>query len=490
MDSSTPIKTILVTGATGYVGGRLVPLLLEEGYQVRVFARDAVRLAGRSWVDRVEIVEGNVLQPGDLPPALEDIDAAYYLIHNMTERAGYREQELQAARNFGSAARTAGVRRIIYLGALGDPESDLAPHLRSRQKTGQALAESGVPVTEFRAAIIVGSGSISFEMIRYLTEKLPVMICPRWVYQGVQPISIEDVLAYLTAALTTPESSGRVIEIGGSDQVPYAEMMTIYADIRGLKRVLIPVPVLTPGLSSHWVHWITPVPASVTRPLIEGLVNEILVQDPSAREIFPAIQPMSYRQAVKAALASLETGEVETRWCDALYSSQGDRQPVKLISEEGMLLEQRQIRVQAGEENVFQVYSQLGGEYGWLYMNWAWQIRGLIDRLLGGSGLRRGRRDPVHLRVGDAVDFWRVEEIQEPKLLRLRAEMILPGSAWLQYESGSTPDGDVLLVQTAIFAPRGLAGFLYWYALYPVHGMIFSGLIRKIRERAEFSSRD
>jgi hypothetical protein len=262
-------------------------------------------------------------------------------------------------------------------------------------------------------------------------------------------------------------------------------MMLTYAEIRGLKRWLIPVPVLTPGLSSHWVHWITPIHASVTRPLIEGLVNEILVLDPSAREIFPEIQPMSYSEAVESALAGVETGEVETRWCDALYSSQGDRQPVKLISEEGMLLEQRQIRIQASAEDVFQVYTRLGGDYGWLFMNWAWRVRGWVDRLLGGAGLRRGRRDPDRLRVGDAVDFWRVEEIESPKLLRLRAEMVFPGKAWLRFESGQTPDGDVLLLQTAIFAPRGLAGFLYWYSLYPIHGIIFSGLIKQIKAQAE-----
>ena len=485
MRSNSLHKSILVTGATGYVGGRLVPLLLEKGYQVRVFARDAVRLSGRSWVEEVEVIEGNVLHEEDLPPAMEGIDVAYYLIHNMTERTGYREQELQSARNFGRAARAAGVKRIIYLGALGDPESDLAPHLRSRQQTGKVLGEYDIPVTEFRAAIIVGSGSISFEMIRYLTEKLPVMIAPRWVYQQVQPISIEDVLAYLTAALDTPASQDKTIEIGGSDQLPYAEMMLTYAEIRGLKRWLIPVPVLTPALSSYWVHWITPVHASVTRPLIEGLVNEILVTENSARDIFPSIQPMSYFQAVESALESIQTGEVETRWCDALYSSQGDRQPVKLISEEGMLLEQRQIRIRASEEEVFRVITRLGGEYGWLFMNWAWRVRGWVDRLLGGAGLRRGRRDPEHLRVGDAVDFWRVEEIETPTLLRLRAEMVVPGKAWLQFESGSTPEGDVLLLQTAIFAPRGLAGFLYWYGLYPAHGIIFSGLIRRIKERAE-----
>lgn len=489
MTQAHSLRNILVTGGTGYIGGRLVPRLLEAGYQVRTFVRDAGRLAGRPWADQVDIIEGNVLEPADLPPAMAGIDAAYYLIHNMTERRGYREQELKAARNFAAAAKNAGVKRIIYLGALGDPESDLAPHLASRQKTGQVLAESGVPVTEFRAAIIVGSGSISFEMIRYLTEKLPIMICPRWVYQRVQPIAVDDVLAYLIEALVTPQSSGRVIEIGGADQLPYAQMMTTYAEIRGLKRRLIPVPVLTPGLSSHWVHWITPVDASVTRPLIEGLVNEIVVQDSSAREIFPGIQAMTYRAAVSRALENLQAGRVETRWCDALYSSQGDHRPVTLINEEGMLVEQRQALIKADENEVFKVYTRLGGDAGWLFMNWAWRIRGWFDRLLGGSGLRRGRRDPEILRAGDAVDFWRVEEVLPNRLLRLRAEMVLPGKAWLQFESGSTPGGDVLLLQTAIFAPRGLAGFLYWYSLYPIHGIIFSGLIKAIQRRAEASAR-
>ena len=485
MNSNQTTKSVLVTGATGYVGGRLIPRLLEKGYQVRVFVRDAIRLSGRSWVDQVEIVEGNVLKADDLPAAMIGVDAAYYLIHNMSERQGYRDQELLAARNFGRAAETAGIKRIIYLGALGDPESDLAPHLLSRQKTGQVLGEYNIPVTEFRAAIIVGSGSISFEMIRYLTEKLPVMICPRWVYQQVQPIAIEDVLTYLIEALTTPDSIGKVIEIGGSDQLPYSEMMTTYAELRGLKRFLVPVPVLTPGLSSHWVHWITPVAASVTRPLIEGLKNEILVQDDSAKRIFPSIQPITYREGVKLALENLKLGEIETRWCDALYSSQGNQRPVSLVSEEGMILEQRQVRIQASEQQVYEVYTRLGGDNGWLFMDWAWKIRGTIDRLMGGSGLRRGRRDPDHLRMGDAVDFWRVEDLQPDTSLRLRSEMIVPGEAWLKYESGKTPQGDTLLLQTAIFAPRGLAGFLYWYTLYPIHGIIFSGLIRSIKKEAE-----
>ncbi len=447
--------------------------------------RDADRIQGRAWLDDVDVVEGDVLDPETLPPALAGIDAAYYLIHNMSEERGYRRQEIIAARNFGKAAEQAQVDRIIYRGGLGDPQEDLAPHLRSRQATGEELANHGIPVTEFRAAIIVGSGSMSFEMIRYLTERLPVMICPRWVYQNVQPIAVDDVLAYLTAALEKPESLGKVIEIGGQDILPYAEMMKTYAHQRELKRLLIPVPVLTPGLSSHWVHWMTPVPASHTRPLVEGLRNEIVVQDPSATDLFPSIQPISYQEAVKRALTKLDAGQVETRWTDSLQSSQGDRKPVILKNQEGLILERRETTVQAEPEHIFKVFSTLGSEKGWLYLNWAWRLRGIIDRLLGGSGLRRGRRDPHHLRVGDAVDFWRVEAVEPPTLLRLRAEMLLPGDAWLQFETRSNQPGETALQQTAFFAPRGLAGFLYWYMLYPLHSLVFSGLIQSIQREAE-----
>jgi len=478
-------KNILVTGSTGYIGGRLVPHLIALGHKVRVLARDPERLHGRTWEKSVEIVQGDVLKPDTLTRVLEEIQVAYYLIHSMNGKEGFHQRDLIAANNFGKAARSNGVERIIYLGGLGDPDADLSEHLKSRQDTGSELAKAGVPVTEFRAAIIVGSGSISFEMIRYLTERIPVMICPRWVFTRVQPIAINDVLDYLTASLDVPESSGKVIEIGGTDVITYGEMMTVYANVRGLKRYMIPVPVLTPRLSSHWVHWTTPVPSSITRPLIEGLRNEVIVRDNLAKHLFPDIQPMDYRTAVEKALSRLYKGEVETRWTDALVSSQGDKSSVVLKTEEGMIIERRCELVDAPPETVYKTYSQLGGEQGWLYFNWAWELRGLIDRLFGGVGLRRGRRDGNHIRSGDAIDFWRVEAVEPGKLLRLRAEMKVPGLAWLQFESQSFQNNQTKLLQTAYFAPKGLTGFLYWYILYPFHSLIFSGLIRKLKEQAE-----
>ncbi len=478
-------KSILVTGATGYIGGRLVPRLIELGHKVRVLARDPERIRGRPWEKNVEIFQGDVLRPETFSRAMEDINVAYYLIHSMNGKEGFHKRDITAANNFGTAAKFSGVERIIYLGGLGEPDADLSEHLRSRQDTGRELAKAGVPVTEFRAAIIVGSGSISFEMIRYLTERIPIMICPRWVFTRVQPIAINDVLAYLTTSLEVPESSGKVVEIGGTDVITYGEMMMVYAEVRGLKRLMIPVPVLTPRLSSHWVHWTTPVPASITRPLIEGLRNEVIVRDTLARQLFPNIHPMNYRTAVEKALVRLYTGEVETRWTDSLASSQGDKRSVVLKTEEGLIIEQRCELVDAPQEIVYQTFSRLGGEQGWLYFDWAWELRGSIDRLFGGVGLRRGRRNSNNIRVGEAIDFWRVEAVNHGNLLRLRAEMKVPGLAWLQFESQPFNDNQTKLLQTAYFAPKGLTGFLYWYILYPFHSMIFSGLIRKLKTQAE-----
>lgn len=482
-------KLVLVTGATGYVGGRLVPELLKSGYQVRVFVRDAARLEGRSWLERVQVRVGDVLKPETLAEAMEGVEAAYYMIHSMMDSEEFHQRDVLAASNFGTAAREAGVKRIIYLGGLGEPESDLSQHLRSRQKTGEVLRESGVPVTEFRAAIVVGSGSISFEMIRYLTERLPVMICPQWVFTRVQPISISDVLDYLVTALETPESIGKIIEIGGNEVLTYGEMMTEYAEVRGLKRHLIPVPVLTPRLSSHWVHWITPIPAEIAKPLIDGLKNEVILHNDLAKQLFPGINPIGYRLAVENALDHLKAGWVESRWSDSLASSRGDLPSVVLASKEGMIIERRQKQINAPLEIAFNEFSSLGGDRGWLYMDWAWRLRGTIDRIFGGVGLRRGRRHPIDVRVGDALDFWRVESIEYPTLMRLRAEMKVPGDAWLQFEVSPGDLGYACLSQTAFFAPKGLAGFLYWYLLYPIHSLIFSGMIDSIAENIQKKGR-
>ncbi len=476
---------ILVTGATGYVGGRLVPQLLARGHAVRCMVRDPARLQGRSWAGQVETVCGDVLDPASLVAVLAGIDTAYYLVHSLGAGRDFHDRDLRAARAFGAAAAAAGVSRIIYLGGLGDASGALSEHLRSRQDTGTALGASGVPVTEFRAAVIVGSGSVSFEMIRYLTERVPVMVCPHWVYTKIQPIAIRDVLAYLTEAVSTPASSGQVVEIGGSDVLTYGQMMTGYAKERGLTRWLLPVPFLTPRLSSYWVHLVTPVPAAIARPLIEGLRNEVVVRDTRARVLFPQIAPVGYVEAVRRALDSFDNENVETAWSDALTSSHPTSQPVVLTTQDGMMMERRQITVNASPDRAFAVFSSLGGATGWLCLNWAWQLRGFLDRLVGGVGMRRGRRHPHNLRVGDTVDFWRVEAVEPGRLVRLRAEMKVPGRAWLEFQARLQEDGTTLVTQTAFFAPRGLFGLVYWYGIYPIHGLIFGGMIRAIGRRAE-----
>lgn len=478
---------VLVTGANGYVGGRLVPQLLARGHTVRCMVRSAARLQGRAWAEHVDIVTGDVLTPSSLVPALTGIDVAYYLVHSLGAGRDFHDHDVRAARAFGEAARAAGVSRIVYLGGLGDAGDALSEHLRSRHDTGAALRDAGVPVTEFRAAVIVGSGSVSFEMIRYLAERVPVMICPSWVYTRIQPIAIRDVIHYLAEALDTPASAGRIVEIGGGDVLTYGEMMMGYARLRGLRRWLVPVPFLTPRLSSYWVHLVTPIPADIARPLIDGLRNEVVVRDDSARTLFPRIVPVDYAEAVRRALVRLDGANVETAWSDALASSGLATEPVVLTTLEGLTLERRQLTARATADRVYDVVSALGGATGWLRLNWAWQLRGLADRLVGGVGMRRGRRDPRELRIGDAVDFWRVEAVEPGRLVRLRAEMKVPGRAWLEFQikADSGPDAGTTIVQTAYFAPKGLLGVLYWYALYPIHGLIFGGMIREIARRAE-----
>ncbi len=480
-----PLATVLVTGATGYIGGRLVPRLLDEGYRVRVLARGAARVRSRSWADQVEVVEGDALDRETLSQALAGVDSAYYLIHSMAGGAGFHELDVDAARLFGSAAREAGVRRIVYLGGLGDPRADLSQHLRSRQETGRALREGGAPVTEFRAAVIVGSGSISFEMIRYLVERLPVMVCPRWVYSRVQPIAVNDVLDYLVAALSNMAGADKIIEIGGREVTTYRGMMLGYARARGLRRWLVPVPVLTPRLSSYWVHWITPIPSGVSGPLIEGLRNEVVVTNSLARELFPEIEPRTYAEAIAEVIDDLEQGRIETAWSDAHGASAAPDSFSRVETHEGMVFERRTRTVAAPAGEVYRVFTGIGGERGWFYADWMWRLRGMVDRLLGGAGLRRGRRHPDELRVGDALDFWRVEALEPGRLVRLRAEMKLPGRAWLQFRAWETDDGKTHLEQTAAFLPKGLGGLLYWYGLYPVHARIFDGMAREVARRAE-----
>ncbi len=478
-------RKILVTGATGYIGGRLAPRLVREGYPVRVLARSRGRVEARPWARDVEIAIGDVLDPATLALALEGVDCAYYLVHSMAKGHGFRDTDIRAARAFAEAAQQAGVRRIVYLGGLGDPGAKLSEHLRSRQETGDALREAGVPVTEFRAAVIVGAGSISFEMVRYLVERLPVMVCPRWIYSRVQPIAVGDLLDYLAAALGCPASAGRMVEIGGRDVVTYGGMMLGYARARGLRRLLLPVPVLTPRLSSYWVHLVTPIPASIGGPLIDGLRNDVVVRNTTARDLFPDIHPLGYEGALAAVIDDLERGSIETAWSDAHGRSQAAADEVRTETQSGMILEHRRVAVAAPPEVVYRVVTGIGGRRGWHFANWLWRLRGMMDRAIGGAGLRRGRRHPDELRVGDALDFWRVESIEPDRLLRLRAEMKTPGRAWLQFDVHPGPDGASTLEQTAAFVPRGLMGLVYWYVLYPLHAWIFRGMVRAIARRAE-----
>ena len=481
-------KLILVTGATGYVGGRLVPRLLEAGYRVRVLVRDPARLQGRAWRDRVEIISGDALQSETLATALKDVSIAYYFIHGKQGGRMNADRDLQVARNFARAADDAKIERIIYLGELVDPPSDLSPYLRARHETGYILRQSSVPVTEFRAGMIVGSGSALFEMIRYLTEREPVLVCPAWFFSQAQPISIRDVLTYLIAALETPESTGKMIEIGGPKRLTYADMLRGYARERNLKRVLIRTPFYVPRLSAYWVHMVTPIHWRVVLPLIEGLRANLIVQDEAAKKLFPQIKPMDFQTAVHLALGRIQRDNVETSWSDALVTVAGDIKPYKLTVEEGMFIETRQVLLDLKPETVFRSYSGIGGERGWMYMDWSWAMRGWVDKVVGGVGLRRGRRHPDEIRVGESLDFWRVEEVEPNRLLRLRAEMKLPGKAWLEFRS-EPQDDKTLFTVTAYFAPLGLFGFLYWYAMWIPHRFIFDGLTRRLAGRARVLSR-
>ena len=466
-------ERVLVTGATGYVGGRLLRALALHGATVRGLARRPEVLSARV-DDGIEVVGGDVLRAEALPAALADVGTAYYLVHSMGASEPFEEKDRVAAENFGRAARDAGVRRIVYLGGLGDSADTLSPHLRSRQQVGDVLRGSGVETIELRASVIIGRGSLSFELVRALVERLPIMILPRWVSVPAQPIAIDDVLAYLIAALDLPPGPSRVVEIGGADVVSYADLMRQYAALRGLRRWMIPVPALTPWLSSLWLGLVTPVYARIGRKLIESIVHATVVRDDSAARLF-SIQPRGMRDAMIEALRAEEHELDRTRWSDA-FSSLGEHREWGGVRFGSRLVDTRTAVTDAPPSRAIAAVRCIGGTNGWYYANWLWRVRGWIDLFLGGAGMRRGRCDAANLRVGDVVDCWRVE-VSEPYRLRLAAEMRLPGRAWLEFEV--EPHGAGSLVrQTAIFDPVGLAGLIYWYGIYPLHQMVFAGMLR------------
>lgn len=480
----------LVTGATGYIGGRLVPALLDSGFRVRVLVRDPARLRDKPWLSQVSVVAGDAGNPQDLAEAMKNVNVAYYLMHSLSLDPSFEQEEERIATVFATAASTAKVQRVIYLGALGDPGPDLSPHLRSRLRVGDVLRNSGVPTIELRAAVILGSGSASFEMLRYLTERLPVMTTPKWVHMRIQPIAVRDVIHYLVGAASLDKTIAGAFDIGGPDILTYADMMVRYAQVAGLpKPKIIPVPVLSPGLSSHWVGLITPVPASIARPLVESLKHEVVCRDTSIKEHVPDTDGglLGFDEACRLAIKNVREANVATRWSEASTPhAPSDPWPGDPHWAGGSLyVDRRDILIDAPPEDVWQVLEAIGGDNGWHSWPSAWKARGFIDRLVGGVGLRRGRRSPKRLDVGDALDFWRVEERIENLLLRLRAEMRLPGLAWLEFSLVPTQDGRTVLTQRALFHPRGLAGHAYWRGMLPAHAFVFGPMAHAIAREAE-----
>ncbi|MBX3148082.1 MAG: SDR family oxidoreductase [Gemmatimonadales bacterium] len=472
---------ILLTGATGYVGGRLLPLLVESGRHVRCLARQPERLAARV-PPGVEVVSGDVLDAASLARAMQGVDAAYYLVHSMGTTGDFEAQDRLGAESFAAAARAAGVRRIIYLGGLGQDDAGLSAHLRSRHEVGDRLRAHGVPVIELRASIIIGSGSLSFEMIRSLVERLPVMVTPRWVRAKSQPIAIEDVLAYLCGVLAVDTGDRSLtIEIGGPDQVSYGELMHEYARQRGLRRWMIPVPFLTPRLSSLWLGLVTPLYARVGRKLIDSLRHPTVVQDDTGMRLLP-IRPIGVREAIARALRNEDSAFAQTRWSDALSAAGAPRQwgGVRFGNR---LVDSRSMVVASEPAAVFAAVERIGGATGWYYADWLWTLRGWLDLLLGGVGMRRGRRDRQRLLAGDSLDCWRVESIEPGRRLRLAAEMKLPGRAWLEFEVLPHAEGSELR-QTATFDPLGLLGVAYWYGIWPLHQLVFAGMLRGVARAA------
>ncbi len=475
---------VLVTGASGYIGGRLVPALLGAGHQVRCMSRNPERLSNQRWFDDVEVVQADAMDPASLDSAMDGIDAAFYLIHSMDgSRSDFGDADRKAAANFRDSAAARELSRIVYLGGLGGGDR-LSKHLASRQEVGRILAGGAVPVTELRAAVIIGSGSVSFEMLRHLTEVLPAMVTPKWVRTRCQPIAIGDVLRILVAAIGEATPDSHVWEIGGPDQVTYEQMMQVYAEVAGLsRRLIVPVPVLSPWLSKHWIGLVTPLPTGVAKPLVESLKNEVVVADNRiARDL--AGKLTSYRESVRQALATSDGSDGAPRWSDGAVTPAQPLPTDPQWSGATLKLDRRVLDTTAGGTDLFWAFSRIGGDVGYYSMDWAWRLRGVADLLIGGVGLRRGRRDPQSVRVGDAVDFWRVAGIEEDRSLRLHVEMKLPGEAWVEFEVEPQPSGS-RLVQTSTFLPRGLLGRLYWLVLTPLHRIVFEQLARGIVAAAE-----
>jgi uncharacterized protein YbjT (DUF2867 family) len=479
----------VVFGATGYLGGRLIPELLRAGHTVRAAARNPAKLDEVPWRDQAEIVTADVSDAGTVAAALDGQEIVYYLVHSLHQRDFVR-LDREGARIVAQQAAKARVRRVVYLGGITPEGGDLSEHLASRAEVGEILLGSGVPTVVLRAAIILGSGSASFEMLRYLTERLPAMVTPRWVHNRIQPIAVRDVLHYLVNAAGLPTEINRGFDIGGPDVLTYFEMMRRYAVVTGLpRRLVVPVRLLTPWLSAQWVNLVTPVPRSIAVPLIESLVHEVICREHDITRLIPDPEGglAHYERAIELALSRIRNAEVPTRWSDAnAPGAPSDPLPTDPDWAGGSLYEDvREHHTGANERTLWQVIEAIGGEHGWYSFPLAWSVRGWIDRLAGGVGLRRGRRDPRYLHTGEALDWWRVEYLERPKLLRLRAEMRLPGRAWLELSAEPAPDGGAIYRQRAIFEPQGLAGHLYWKSITPFHDVIFGGMARNITGAAE-----
>ncbi|PRY69656.1 uncharacterized protein YbjT (DUF2867 family) [Glaciihabitans tibetensis] len=480
---------ILVTGATGYIGGRLVPRLIERGHTVRVMVRNPDRLTDVPWAGQVEVVKGDLTEAGDVTDALAGIEVLYYLAHAMASGGDFERVEETAARNAARAAHTAGVSRIVYLGGLHPSEGELSPHLRSRALVGDILMSSGVPTAALQAGTVIGSGSASFEMIRHLTEVLPYMPAPKWVRNFIQPIAVRDVLYYLVHAAELPPELNRTFDIGGPDVLRYGQMMNGYAVEAGLRqRPIASLPVLTPWLASQWVNLVTPIPRALAIPIIASLQYDCIIHENDIDNYIPEPEGglTGYRTSVRLALGKMRTGEVETSWQNsAIAGAPSDLLPSDPEwSGHTVYTDLREQHSDADVAQLWRVVEGIGGDNGWYSFPVAWAARGWMDKLVGGVGLRRGRRDASKLSAGDALDFWRVEQIDRGRFLRLRAEMKVPGGAWLEMTTEADPAGGSTYRQRAVFFPTGLAGRLYWAAILPFHGAIFSGMANRITQTA------